>query len=288
MGIQVSTNSHDLALIKFSEHGHRYCFKSLTSDLRTLYVQGYKGDAGAQRPSIVFTRWSHWLLPKMHKGFSFPRPSQHLSDILLIVIIQNDRLLCFWFVFLWWFLMFNNFSSTYWNMTSQLCARCKNRVFLFVTFLSSLCIIHVILFFSDTCFLDVFSHSSFHSVSYPPGNMTSAVYFSLFAYTFGIKRKIAFLGSGEMIQQLNAFDILPRTHMVTQKGRSSGSRAYDTIVWLAWSSICVLHRHTCKQSSHTHKTILRKIKHAFLRTFSLKKLIFNRAAVNLVKQVSLQ
>lgn len=54
------------------------------------------------------------------------------------------------------------------------------------------------------------------------------------------------------------------------KRRSSGSRAYDTIVWLAWSSIYVLHRHTCKQSSYIHKTILKKIKHAFLRTFSLK------------------
>lgn len=122
----------------------------------------------------------------------------------------------------------------------------------------------------DIWFLDVFSHSSFHSVAYLPGNMTSVVHFSLLAYTFGIKRKIAFLGSGEVIQQLNAFDILPRTHMVGQKGRNSGSRAYDTIVWLAWSSMYVLHRHTCKQSSYTHKTVLKKIKHVFLRTFSLK------------------
>lgn len=70
----------------------------------------------------------------------------------------------------------------------------------------------------DIWFLDVFFHSSFYSIAYLPGNMTSVVYFSLLAYTFGIKRKIAFLGSGEVIQQLNAFDILPRSQMVAQKG----------------------------------------------------------------------
>lgn len=166
--------------------------------------------------------------------------------------------------------MFNNFSHIYWNINFKLCAHCKKKqCFLICEFCEFFVYYPCDLVLPDIWFLDVFSHSS----SIPLQSSWQYDFCCLLQLTclyfwYQEKNCIPWVWRGDSTVKCLWYS--PKIPDGSPKRRSSGSRAYDTIVWLAWSSIYVLHRHTCKQSSYIHKTILKKIKHAFLRTFSLK------------------